>query len=229
MALLVPGTVQTHDNNFSNTNGEGFSSNGQRGRSNNFELDGQSNNDNSVAGPQIFFGNQDAIQELQVITNNFSAQYGRNMGSVINYLTKSGTNSFHGSAFEYWNGNTFQSYENSQKNPLLGYCAKGEDPDTTGCLVPILPKLVNNRFGATLGGPVIKDKLWFFGSGYFQRIRTGGGASTSGTALTSNPTGISLLTSTFPGNPGVVAIASNGPFSIKTGNRRPLAPPSTRT
>ena len=67
--------------------------NGQRGRSNNFELDGQSNNDNSVAGPQIFFGNQDAIQELQVITNNFSAQYGRNMGSVINYLTKSGTNS----------------------------------------------------------------------------------------------------------------------------------------
>ncbi len=94
VALLVPGTVQTHDNNFSNTNGEGFSSNGQRGRSNNFELDGQSNNDNSVAGPQIFFGNQDAIQELQVITNNFSAQYGRNMGSVINYLTKSGTNSF---------------------------------------------------------------------------------------------------------------------------------------
>ena len=217
VALLVPGTVQTHDNNFSNTNGEGFSSNGQRGRSNNFELDGQSNNDNSVAGPQIFFGNQDAIQELQVITNNFSAQYGRNMGSVINYLTKSGTNSFHGTVFEYWNGNTFQSFENSQKNPLLGYCAKGENPDD-GCLVPILPKLVENRFGTTLGGPVLRDKLWFFGSGYWDRIRTGGGAATSGTALTPNPTGITLLTSTFPGNPGVVALASNGPFSIKAGN-----------
>ncbi len=217
VALLVPGTVQTHDNNFSNTNGEGFSSNGQRGRSNNFELDGQSNNDNSVAGPQIFFGNQDAIQEIQVITNNFSAQYGRNMGSVVNYLTKSGTNSFHGSVFEYYNGNVFQSFENSQKNPLLGYCAKGEDRDD-GCLVPVLPKLVNNRFGATLGGPVIKDKLWFFGSGYFQRIRTGGGAQTSGTALTPNPAGIALLTSTFPGNPGVVALANNGPFSVKTGN-----------
>ena len=110
-----------------------------------------------------------------MITNNFCAQYGRNMGSVVNYLTKSGTNSFHGSAFEYWNGNTFESYENSQKNPLLGYCAKGESSAVTGCSEPVLPKLVNNRFGATLGGPVLKDKLWFFGSGYFQRIRNGGG------------------------------------------------------
>ena len=224
VALLVPGTVQTHDNSFSNSNGESFSSNGQRGRSNNFEIDGQSNNDNSVAGPQIFFGNQDAIAELQVITNNFSAQYGRNMGSVINYVTKSGTNSFHGSAFEYWNGNTFESYENSQKNPLLGYCAKGESSAVTGCSEPVLPKLVNNRFGATLGGPVLKDKLWFFGSGYFQRIRNGGGNSVSGTALTPNPAGIALLTSTFPGNPGVVALASNGPFSIKTGNPAAYGP-----
>jgi len=223
VALLVPGTVQTHDNNFSNTNGEGFSSNGQRGRSNNYELDGQSNNDNSVAGPQIFFGNQDAIQELQVITNNFSAEYGRNMGSVVNYLTKSGTNSFHGSVFEYWKGNHFESFENSQKNPLLGYCAKGENPDD-GCLVPNLPKLVDNRFGATLGGPVLRDKLWFFGSGYFERTRTGGGAATSGTALTPNPAGISLLTSTFPGNAGVVALANNGPFSVKAGNPAAVGP-----
>ena len=224
VALLVPGTVQTHDNNFSNTNGEGFSSNGQRGRSNNFELDGQSNNDNSVAGPQIFFGNQDAIQELQVITNNFSAQYGRNMGSVINYLTKSGTNAFHGSAFEYWNGNTFQSYENSQKNPLLGYCAKGENPND-GCLVPVLPKLVQNRFGATLGGPVLRDKLWFFGSGYWDRWRLAAEPPLAAPLSLPIPTGIALLTSTFPGNPGVVALANNGPFSVKAVNPGRCRPP----
>ena len=99
LTLLIPGVVATHANNFSNTNGTGFSSNGQRGRSNNFEIDGQSNNDNSVAGPQFFFSNEEAIEQVQVITNNFSAAYGRNMGSVVNYVTKSGTNSVHGSAF----------------------------------------------------------------------------------------------------------------------------------
>ena len=92
LALLVPGVVSTRGDNFSNTNGAGISSNGQRGRNNNFEIDGQSNNDNSVAGPQVFFQNQDAIAEVQVITNNFSAQYGRDAGSVVNYITKSGTN-----------------------------------------------------------------------------------------------------------------------------------------
>src|ERR1700679_1365306 len=100
VAELIPGVVSTHAAGFSNANGDNFSVNGQRGRANNFEIDGQSNNDNYIAGPQAFFDNQDAIQELQVITNDFSAQYGRNAGSVVNYVTKSGTNAFHGSGFE---------------------------------------------------------------------------------------------------------------------------------
>ena len=93
LALLAPGVVQTHDAGFSNSNGVGISANGQRGRSNNFEIDGQDNNDNNVGGPQVFFGSADAISEIQIITDNFGAQYGRNMGSVVNYVTKSGTNS----------------------------------------------------------------------------------------------------------------------------------------
>jgi outer membrane receptor protein involved in Fe transport len=88
VALLEPGVAPTHDLNFANTNGANFSSNGARGRSNNFELDGQSNNDNSISGPQVFFGNQDAIQQIEVIQSNFSAQYGRNSGTVVNYITK---------------------------------------------------------------------------------------------------------------------------------------------
>jgi hypothetical protein len=80
VALVVPGVVSTHMDGLSNTSGAKFSVNGERGRANNFEIDGQSNNDKSIAGPQVFFSNQDAIQEIEVITNNFSAQYGRNMG-----------------------------------------------------------------------------------------------------------------------------------------------------
>jgi hypothetical protein len=162
---VIPGVVSTHGANFSNTNGDNFSVNGQSGRSNNFELDGQANNDNSVAGPQVFFGSQDAIQELQVITNNFSAQYGRNAGAVVNYITKSGTNSYHGSAFEFYQGDMLASLTNGEKNPLFGFCAPGQSA-SSGCTTPVVPRLVENRYGGTLGGPVMKDKLFLFGSTY---------------------------------------------------------------
>jgi hypothetical protein len=95
LALNVPGVTYSGDNNFSNTNGAGISSNGLRGRSNNFQIDGQSNNDNSVAGPSIFLGNQDALEEVSVITNDFGVEYGRASGSVVNYVTKSGSNEIH--------------------------------------------------------------------------------------------------------------------------------------
>src|SRR5229473_4719127 len=64
LALFIPGVADSGDNSFSNSNGASFSSNGLRGRSNNFQIDGQSNNDNSVAGPSIFLGNQDALEEV---------------------------------------------------------------------------------------------------------------------------------------------------------------------
>src|SRR5207237_10576500 len=100
LALYLPGVADTGSNSFSNNNGASFSSNGLRGRSNNFQIDGQSNNDNSIAGPSIFLGNQDVLDEVSVITNNFSVEYGRASGSVVNYVTKSGTIDFHGTGFE---------------------------------------------------------------------------------------------------------------------------------
>src|ERR1700737_2066656 len=118
LTLFIPGVADSGDNSFSNTNGASFSSNGLRGRSNNFQIDGQSNNDNSVAGPSIFLGNQDALDEVTVITNNFSIEYGRASGSVVNYVTKSGTNEFHGSAFEYYTGSFMDSHANEEKNPV---------------------------------------------------------------------------------------------------------------
>jgi hypothetical protein len=120
VTLMVPGVVQTHSDNMSNTNGAGYSVNGERGRANNSEIDGQSNNDNSIGGPSYFVSNQDAIQEVQVITTDMGAQYGRNMGSIVNYITKSGTNSFHGTAFEEYTGSWGSSLMQYQKDPQFG-------------------------------------------------------------------------------------------------------------
>ncbi len=223
---LIPGVVSTGDDNFSNTNGDNYSVNGQSGRYNNFEIDGQSNNDNSIGGPQVFFGNQDAIQQLQVITNDYSAQYGRNAGAVENYITKSGTNSLHGSAFDYYQSEFLSSLTNSEKNPLFGYCPPGISP-STDCATPALPRYVENRAGATIGGPVLRNKLFFFYSTYWDRVRTGAAPSQSLPTLTPDPTGLATIASAFSGDPGAAAIESFGPYSIKQGNPKPI--PGTAT
>ena len=95
VALLAPGVTV----GFGNVNGNGvtLSANGQRARSNNFTIDGVDNNDLSIGGPDYFVRNPDVVSEYQVITNNFSAEYGRNQGAVINIVSRSGTNGYHGS------------------------------------------------------------------------------------------------------------------------------------
>jgi outer membrane receptor protein involved in Fe transport len=214
LALLIPGVTNTGDGNFSNTNGAGLTVNGQRGRSNNFEIDGQNNNDNSIGGPAFFFGNQDALQEVQVITNDFSAEYGRNLGSVVNYITKSGDNKVHGTAYEFYNGSFINSLPNEDKSSLL-------------VNTPVRPRTVDNRWGATLGGPIVKDKFWLFGSTNYERIRDGVNPASSGGALTPTPAGIATLQSAFPNNPAVTGISQFGPFGIAEGNPAVLGAPVT--
>src|SRR5208282_4485744 len=170
--LFTPGVATAGSGGFSNNNGAELSINGQRSRSNNFQLDGQNNNDNTIGGPSIFFGNQDVIAELQVVTN-FDAEYGRNMGGVVNYITKGGTNEFHGTGFEFWQGDHFDSLQNQEKSPIFGFCSPGVSP-STGCAQPVVPQFVQNQFGGTIGGPIKRDKVWFFGSTNFERLRSGG-------------------------------------------------------
>ena len=224
---LVPGVVSAHADAFSNSNGDEFSVNGQSSRFNNFELDGQSNNDNTIGGPQAFFGNQDAIAEFQVITNDYSAQYGRNAGAIVNYITKSGTNRFHGSGFDFYQGQFLSSFTNQEKSPLFNFCTPGEDA-STGCTKPVLPRLVENRYGGTLGGPILKNKLWGFGSTYWDPIRTGAAAATSYT-LTPTPTGLQALASAYPGNPAVAILQKYGPYGVKAGNPQPIGTPTMET
>jgi hypothetical protein len=209
LALFIPGVADTGSNSFSNSNGASFSSNGLRGRSNNFQIDGQSNNDNSVAGPSIFLGNQDVLDEVSVITNNFSVEYGRASGSVVNYVTKSGSNEFHGSGFEYFTGSHWDSHDNLETAS-----------DT-------IPRYVENRFGGTIGGPIKRNKAWFFFSPYFDRVRQAGSPQSSGTALTPTPTGLTQLAAAFPGNLAVAALNAIGPYSVAAGNPHVTGTPTT--
>jgi outer membrane receptor protein involved in Fe transport len=121
----------------------GYSSNGQRSSSNNFLVDGVDNND-FQAGAVGQLPSVDSIQEFQVQTNNFSAEYGRNSGSVVNLITKSGTNHVHGSAYEFLRNDVLDA-NNFFATPGLQR-----------------PELRLNQFGGTLGGPIIKDRTFFF-------------------------------------------------------------------
>src|SRR5579862_4911289 len=218
--LFSPGVATAGSGGYSNNNGAELSINGQRARSNNYQLDGQNNNDNTVGGPSIFFGNQDSIAELQVVTN-FDAEYGRNMGGVVNYVTKGGTNSFHGTGYEFWQGDHFDSLQNQEKNPLFGFCVPGQ---TTGCTQPVVPQFVENQFGGTFGGPIKRDKIWFFGSTNWQRNRAGGAPVEAPGTLTPDANGIQQLQAAFPNSAGVAALAQFGPATLTVGNPVFVAP-----
>ncbi len=215
VALFTPGIVPTGDANFANTNGAAFSSNGQRGRDNNFQIDGQANNDSLIGGPSLFIGNQDAIAEVQILTN-YSAEYGRNTGTIVNYITRGGTNNYHGTAFEIYNGNWGDSLASQEKTPLNGFCTPGQS-SSTGCTTASVPRYVDNRYGGTVGGPILHDKLWFFAGTNIEAQRIGSAPSSSGGVLTPTPNGLKQLQAAFPGNAAVGALANVGPLAIKQG------------
>src|SRR6266850_992987 len=116
LTLTLPGVASTRDAGFSNTNGVNFSVNGIRGRNNDQQLDGQNNNDNSVGGPGLFVSDTEFVQQYVLITNNFGPEYGRNAGSVVNVITKSGTNAWHGSIYGTENNSFLNALSNSQRH-----------------------------------------------------------------------------------------------------------------
>lgn len=140
LGLLTPGVTTRGQTTSAGTS---FYVHGQRDDANNFLLDGTS--DNSLEGNTLQARpNVDAVQEFKIQTSNFSAEFGRNSGSVVNVVTKSGTNAFRGSGWEFARSDKFQS-----KN----FFATTEPPP-----------LKFNQFGGTLGGPIIRNKTFFFGS-----------------------------------------------------------------
>lgn len=162
LVLLAPGTADLNTGTAGNARGSGdvlqgasypgaqaITSNGSRSDGINYHLDGGSNIDHytNVNNP---FPNPDALQEFSVQTNNYSAEYGRASGAIVNVVTRSGTNTFHGSGFEFL------------RNGAL---------NARNFFAPTQDKLKRNQFGGTLGGPIVKDKLFFFGSYQGTQIR----------------------------------------------------------
>ena len=150
LVLLSPGAQQT------TSSLGGFSVNGQNERNNNFLLDGVDNNDASVPGIAggISTINPDSTQEFRVITNNYLPEFGRNSGAIVDIVTRSGSNEFHGSAYEFNRVNAMAARDYFNPSP---------DPQNP---------FTRNQFGASLGGPIVKDKTFFFVNAEWDRFRT---------------------------------------------------------
>ncbi|HEY2120692.1 MAG TPA: TonB-dependent receptor [Candidatus Acidoferrum sp.] len=195
LILLSPGVVQ------SNSSNGGFSVNGTSERSNNFVLDGVDNNDTEVPGIPGGLNalNPDSTQEFRVITNNFAPEYGRNNGAVVEVITKSGTNTLHGSA--YWFGRYNALGARDFFNPAA----------TTGAQNPY----VRNDFGGSAGGKIIADKLFWFGNYEGQRfVTTLNNASTVPTAA--------FKTGQFSANGQPIDVSTPG--SVNNAQGLPLDP-----
>ena len=167
--VVLSGNVSAGDNttNSSNsgqnltTRGVGVAVNGQRESGTEILLDGVEN----VAVFNLAVGEDvplDAVQEYSVITNNFSPEYGRASGGVVNLTSKQGTNSFHGSVWEYnrLSAYTANTYQYDANNAFYG---PGTDPKGI---------YTRNQFGFEVGGPIVKDKLFFMGSSEWTRVRS---------------------------------------------------------
>jgi outer membrane receptor protein involved in Fe transport len=154
LLLLVPGVV-TGPASGSLSRNTGIAVNGARATSTNYLLDGGDNND-PQEGVAAVTPNPDALEEFSVLANNFSAEYGRSSGAVVNAVTKSGTNQFHGSAYEF---------------------LRNDHLDARSFFALSKGKLRRNQFGASGGGPIIKNRAFFFGAYEGFRERRGGTVS----------------------------------------------------
>src|ERR1700674_4415690 len=140
----------------------GLNVGGARARSNLVSVDGADAGDNSINGIRSTIS-QEGVQEFQLILSNYNAEYGRATGGVINIVTKGGGNEFHGNAFGFFRNKAFQA-----RNPFSG------EVDSNGVLQPTKQGYTRTQSGLTFGGPLKKDKtFYFFSYEYTQREETG--------------------------------------------------------
>jgi hypothetical protein len=139
-SLLSPGVASSGGIGI----GVGPSIGGQRPRNNNFTIEGIDNNNKAVTGPLIYIPN-DSVENFTLITNQFSPEFGHSSGGQFNTNVLSGTNKFHGRIYEY--------FQNRNLNAESG---------TQGGKPAINPRYDNNRYGGQVGGPILRDKLFFF-------------------------------------------------------------------
>ncbi len=129
--------------------GSGPSVGGQRPRENNFTIEGTDNNDKTVTGPLVYVPN-DAVANFTVIQNQFSPEFGHSAGGQFNQVLVSGTNTIHGRVYEYFQNRNLNAIDQEIANV------------TPAGQSPVNPRYDNNRFGGQVGGPIIKNKLFYF-------------------------------------------------------------------
>ena len=202
LALLVPGVNASRDLDFNDTNGAAVASNGSRGRSNDEQIDGQNNNDNSVTGPALQVSDAEFAGEYQIVTDNFGPEYGRNAGSVINVVTKSGTNNIHGSIYGYWTNSDLQALSTYEKS-FEGLTSQPRS---------------NTEFGGfTIGFPIVKDRLFFF-NGFDEQLWHEDDVTVSG-SVTPTPAGLAEAGGCPLVNANALdALETYGPWAFSAGN-----------
>ena len=141
LSMLSPGVTNANSMGL----GTGPSVGGQRPRDNNFTVEGVDNNNKSVTGTLITVPN-DAVENFTLIANQYNSEFGHSSGGQFNTTIKSGTNNFHGSLYEYFRNRNLDAMDNAYVNQGL----------------KTNPRFDSNRFGGTFGGPIIKNKLFFF-------------------------------------------------------------------
>lgn len=222
LSTLVPGVRKSLLEVLSNPSRDAsYNVNGMNSMVNNFQLDGIDNNAYQTANQgysnEAIIPSPDSVQEFKVQTDNFSAEYGRAAGAVINATTRSGSNQFHGVAYDYLRNTSLNAY-----GPFLGNGVK--------------PTLVQNQFGATFGGPIKRDKIFFFGD--YEGLRhvdhslitavVPTGAQASGTFMDADGSPIPLM------NPitgqqyadGRIPAAAQSPFAQKVLSLLPAGNPA---
>ena len=158
--------------------GTGPSISGQRPRNNNFTIEGVDNNSKSVTGPLLQLPN-DAVDQFTVLQNQFSPEFGHSSGGQFNQTIKSGTNSFHGRVYEY-----FQNRNLNAQDSLVAQSQRAQG------LAPFNTRYDNNRFGGQVGGPILKNKLFFFTNWDYNPV----GNVTSSTSCAPTAAGYAMLT-----------------------------------
>src|SRR5438552_6733364 len=180
LVFTLPGVVSPGTLAGGFVQGTEFSINGLRPRANNQLIDGTDNNDNSITGQFYQPTLRDGYQEVSVLGANNSAEYGRAGGAVINVITKSGTNQFHGSIYDVVQPSALSSLSSGGK--LLNELTS-------------VPVSIQNQYGFSFGGPIVKDKLFAFGTFQASPFRAGG---VTATAIVPTADGFNALRQLFP-------------------------------
>jgi hypothetical protein len=189
LALLSPNVVERS----SGVLGAGGSVGGTRARGNVFTIDGVDNNDPSVTGPAVGVI-QDAVAEFTLLTNNFNAEFGGGGGGQFVTITRSGTNEFHGNAFVY-----LQSQH-------LNAATSAEETQLRSGQIGELPRRRNTRYGGTFGGPIARDRLFFF-SAFERTVNAEAGAGR--TFLSPTAAGLGALASVPGARPFIFNLLQN--------------------